>query len=96
MVRAGVMFIDAGVTIHEEWAREQSLGSFQGAFARLLYGASGQEIACFDLLVTGAKQAAITVAKLHRYGEQWRFRIIGQGWCFRGHRDMNPGHEPGT
>lgn len=79
-VPGSVESIDICVTIHEGQARGQSFGSLGGVFARLIDPSSGQDIARFDLPVTGMKETAITLIKVYRRNGQWKIRAVGQGF----------------
>lgn len=79
-VSGAVESIDICVTIHEGQARGQNFGSLGGVFARLLDPASGQDIARFDLPVTGMKETAITLVRVYRRNGQWKIRAVGQGF----------------
>ncbi len=72
--------IDLCLTLHEGQTRGQNFGQLKGVFARLVDLASGEELARFDLPVAGMQETAVTLAKVYRRKDQWKFRAIGQGF----------------
>lgn len=80
-VPATIDAIDVCVTIHEGQARGQSFDSLKGVFARLIDPSSGQELARFDLPVSGMTETAITLVRLYRRNGQWKMRAVGQGFA---------------
>jgi len=68
------------VSIHEAEARRQSFGQVRNAFMRIVNQADGQEIARYDLTEDASTETAMIFGEVYRYGAEWKFRAVGQGY----------------
>ncbi|MEN0128990.1 MAG: TerD family protein [Brevundimonas sp.] len=68
------------VSIHEADARRQSFGQVRNAFMRIVNQADGQEIARYDLTEDASTETAMIFGEVYRYGAEWKFRAVGQGY----------------
>ncbi|MEY4767905.1 MAG: hypothetical protein RL637_544 [Pseudomonadota bacterium] len=68
------------VNIHEAQARRQNFGQVSHAFMRIVNEATQQEIARYDLSEDASTEAAMIFGEIYRYGNDWKFRAIGQGF----------------
>jgi tellurium resistance protein TerD len=68
------------VTIHEADVRRQNFGQVARAFIRCLNAEGEREIARYDLSEDGSTETAMIFGELYRYGGQWKFRAVGQGY----------------
>ncbi|MGW2649973.1 TerD family protein [Streptomyces sp. NPDC001393] len=69
------------VSIHEADARGQSFGQVGNAYIRVVNQAGGQEIARYDLSEDASTETAMVFGELYRYGGEWKFRAVGQGYA---------------
>jgi tellurium resistance protein TerD len=58
----------------------QNFGQVRNAFIRVVNRASGQEIARYDLSEDAALDTAVVFGELYRFGGEWKFRAIGEGY----------------
>jgi len=68
------------VSIHDAEARHQSFGQVRNAFIRIVNQADGQEIARYDLTEDASTETAMIFGEVYRYGAEWKFRAVGQGY----------------
>ena len=68
------------VTIHDAEARKQSFGMVGKAFIRCINAANESEIARYDLSEDSSTETAMIFGELYRYGSEWKFRAVGQGY----------------
>ncbi|MEU8695415.1 TerD family protein [Streptomyces sp. NPDC048665] len=69
------------VSIYEAEQRGQSFGQVRDAFIRVINQADGREIARYDLTEDASTETAMVFGELYRYGGEWKFRAIGQGYA---------------
>ncbi|WP_410513197.1 TerD family protein [Paenibacillus sp. BR2-3] len=69
------------LTIHEGEERKQSFGQVNGAYARIMNGATGLEILRCDLGNHFSVETAIVVGELYRYNSDWKFSAIAAGFA---------------
>ena len=79
-VPANVDKIDFTVTIFEADARNQNFGQVNNAYIRVMNQDNGEELLHFDLGEDFSIETAVVVAELYRYGSEWKFNAIGQGF----------------
>jgi tellurium resistance protein TerD len=68
------------VTIHEAEPRRQNFGMVGQAYIRCLNADGNTELARYDLSEDGSVETAMIFGELYRYGSEWKFRAIGQGF----------------
>jgi tellurium resistance protein TerD len=69
------------VSIHEADARGQTFGQVSNAFIRVVNQADGQELARYDLSEDASTETAMIFGEVYRYGSEWKFRAVGQGYA---------------
>jgi tellurium resistance protein TerD len=69
------------VSIHEADVRGQNFGQVRNAFIRVVNQANDQEIARYDLTEDASSETAMVFGELYRYGGEWKFRAVGQGYA---------------
>jgi tellurium resistance protein TerD len=69
------------VSIHEADHRGQSFGQVSNAFIRVVNQTDGQELARYDLSEDASAETAMIFGELYRYGSEWKFRAVGQGYA---------------
>ncbi|MFI9508792.1 TerD family protein [Nocardia sp. NPDC052566] len=69
------------VSIHEADARGQSFGQVRNAYIRVVDAITGAELARYDLSEDASTETAMIFGELYRYGNEWKFRAIGQGYA---------------
>lgn len=79
-VPANVDKIDFTVTIFEADARNQNFGQVNNAYIRVMNQENREELLHFDLGEDFSIETAVVVAELYRYGSEWKFNAIGQGF----------------
>jgi tellurium resistance protein TerD len=79
-VPAEVDKIAIAVSIYDAEARGQSFGQVRNAFIRVVNQANGQEITRYDLSEEASTETAMIFGELYRYGTEWKFRAVGQGY----------------
>jgi tellurium resistance protein TerD len=79
-VPADIDKIAFAVTIHEADARRQNFGMVSKAYIRCLNADGNAELARYDLSEDGSVETAMIFGELYRYGAEWKFRAIGQGF----------------
>lgn len=74
-VPAEVEILDVVVNIYQGAQRGQSFGMVEGAFARLVNEASGQETIRYNLMETAAfNETGLHLARIRRDGPTWSFQ----------------------
>lgn len=69
------------VTIYDARQRQQTFGSVENAFVRIVDETTGAELSRYDLTEdTEPGVNALVFAKLYRHGGGWSFRAIGDGF----------------
>jgi tellurium resistance protein TerD len=68
------------VSIYEADARRQTFGQVRDAFIRVVDTNTGAEIARYDLTEDASTETAMLFGELYRYGGEWKFRAVGQGY----------------
>ena len=69
------------VSIHDADNRGQTFGQVSNAFIRVVNQADGQELARYDLSEDASTETAMIFGELYRYGGEWKFRAVGQGYA---------------
>ncbi|GAB2600340.1 TerD family protein [Streptomyces capparidis] len=69
------------VSIHEADARRQSFGQVRDAYIRVVNQSDGVELARYDLTEDASNETAMIFGELYRYGGEWKFRAVGQGYA---------------
>ncbi|MGY4099710.1 TerD family protein [Nocardia sp. R16R-3T] len=69
------------VSIHDADARGQSFGQIRNAYIRVVDATTGAELARYDLTEDASTETAMVFGELYRYGNEWKFRAIGQGYA---------------
>lgn len=67
----------------------QNFSSVENAYCRLINAANNQEVARFNLSVTGSHSAQI-MAKLYRHNGEWKMHAIGENGVGRTFDDLMP------
>jgi len=78
-VAADVARIVIAVSIHDADKRRQNFGQVRDAFCRVL-DQDQQEIVRYDLSEDASQETAMVFAEIYRYGAEWKFRAVGQGY----------------
>jgi len=69
------------VSIYDADVRRQTFGQVRNAFIRVVDGTTGIEVARYDLTEDASTETAMIFGELYRYGAEWRFRAVGQGYA---------------
>jgi tellurium resistance protein TerD len=69
------------VSIYEADQRGQSFGQVRNAFIRIIDSQTGSELARYDLTEDASTETAMIFGELYRYGVEWKFRAVGQGYA---------------
>jgi tellurium resistance protein TerD len=69
------------VSIHEADARAQTFGQVSNAYIRVVNQADESELARYDLSEDASTETAMIFGELYRYGGEWKFRAVGQGYA---------------
>ncbi|MBB1244876.1 TerD family protein [Streptomyces durbertensis] len=69
------------VSIHDADARRQTFGQVTNAYIRVVNQADGNELARYDLTEDASSETAMLFGELYRYGQEWKFRAVGQGYA---------------
>ncbi len=80
-VKPEVSSIVFAVSIYDADQRRQSFGQVRGAFIRVVDRNTGVELTRFDLTEDASTETAMVFGELYRYGGEWKFRAIGQGYA---------------
>lgn len=68
------------VSIHDADVRGQNFGQVRNSFIRLVNNDTDNEVVRYDLSEEFASETALIFAELYRYGGEWKFRAVGQGF----------------
>ncbi|MFC0713367.1 TerD family protein [Cellulomonas biazotea] len=68
------------VSIYDAEARRQSFGQVRNAFIRVVNASDNEEIARYDLSEDASTETAMIFGEVYRYGAEWKFRAVGQGY----------------
>ena len=69
------------VSIYDADARVQTFGQVSDAYIRVLNQSDGAELARYDLTEDASTETAMIFGELYRYGGEWKFRAVGQGYA---------------
>ena len=69
------------VSIYDADARVQTFGQVSEAYIRVLNQSDGSELARYDLTEDASTETAMIFGELYRYGGEWKFRAVGQGYA---------------
>lgn len=79
-VPQNVQKIVIAVTIHDAVARDQNFGQVSNAFIRVVDDVTNLEVVRYDLSEDYSIETALIFGELYRYGGEWKFRAVGQGY----------------
>lgn len=79
-VPASVAKVVVVASIYQAEERRQTFGQVRNAAIRVLDLHSGHELARYDLSEDAALDTAVVFGELYRFGGEWRFRAIGEGY----------------
>lgn len=68
------------VSIHMAEIRQQNFGLVQNAYVRIINEKTHQELARYDLSEDASVETAMIFGEIYRYGGEWKFRALGQGF----------------
>ncbi|MCK9922605.1 TerD family protein [Frankia sp. AgPm24] len=68
------------VSIYDADQRRQTFGQVRDAFIRVTDASTGAEVARYDLTEDASTETAMIFGELYRYGGEWKFRAVGQGY----------------
>lgn len=66
-------------SIYEAEMRQQNFGMVSRAFIRVVDDSTNQEICRFDLSEEASMLNSMIFGEVYRYGNEWKFRAVGQG-----------------
>ncbi|MBA0050007.1 TerD family protein [Streptomyces sp. AJS327] len=69
------------VSIYDADVRNQTFGQVTDAYIRVINRADGNELARYDLSEDASTETAMIFGELYRYGGEWKFRAVGQGYA---------------
>jgi tellurium resistance protein TerD len=69
------------VSIYDADARSQTFGQVSDAYIRVINQSDGAELARYDLTEDASTETAMIFGELYRYGGEWKFRAVGQGYA---------------
>jgi len=69
------------VSIYDAENRQQSFGQVRNAYIRVVNLANDVELARYDLTEDASVETAMVFGEVYRYGPEWKFRAIGQGYA---------------
>ncbi|PWI43174.1 TerD family protein [Streptomyces sp. ICBB 8177] len=69
------------VSIYEAESRSQTFGQVSNAYIRVVNQADQSELARYDLSEDASSETAMIFGELYRYGGEWKFRAVGQGYA---------------
>ncbi len=76
-----VLSIVFAVSIYDAENRQQSFGQVRNAYIRVVDLANNAELARYDLTEDASVETAMVFGEVYRYGQEWKFRAIGQGYA---------------
>ena len=68
------------VSIYDAEPRRQNFGQVRNAYIRIVDRMTGAEIARYDLSEDASTETAMLFGEVYRYGPEWKFRAVGQGY----------------
>ncbi|GAB4098408.1 TerD family protein [Sinomonas halotolerans] len=80
-VAADVEKVVIVVSIDQAETRRQNFGMVRGAFCRVVNDDTDQEVVRYDLTEDAASETCMIFAEIYRYGGEWKFRAVGQGYA---------------
>ncbi|MBY8887356.1 TerD family protein [Streptomyces sp. PTM05] len=80
-VPQGVDKVVFPVSIYEAESRSQTFGQVSNAYIRVVNQADQSELARYDLSEDASSETAMIFGELYRYGGEWKFRAVGQGYA---------------
>ena len=69
------------VSIYEAEVRSQTFGQVSSAYIRVVNQSDQTELARYDLTEDASTETAMIFGELYRYGGEWKFRAVGQGYA---------------
>ncbi|WP_225849521.1 TerD family protein [Streptomyces sp. HPF1205] len=69
------------VSIYDADTRAQTFGQVSDAYIRVVNQSDGSELARYDLTEDASTETAMIFGELYRYGGEWKFRAVGQGYA---------------
>jgi tellurium resistance protein TerD len=69
------------VSIYEADQRGQTFGQVSNAFIRVVNQLDQAELARYDLSEDASTETAMIFGEVYRYGGEWKFRAVGQGYA---------------
>jgi len=66
-------------SIYEAEQRQQNFGMVSRAFIRVVDDLTNQEICRYDLTEEASLLSTMIFGEVYRYGNEWKFRAVGQG-----------------
>jgi tellurium resistance protein TerD len=69
------------VSIYDAESRGQNFGQVRNAFIRIVNQDNGAELARYDLSEEASSETVMIFGELYRYGTEWKFRAVGQGYA---------------
>jgi tellurium resistance protein TerD len=69
------------VSIYDAEVRSQAFGQVRNAYIRVVNQADNRELARYDLTEDASTETAMIFGELYRYGSEWKFRAVGQGYA---------------
>jgi tellurium resistance protein TerD len=69
------------VSIYDAESRGQSFGQVRNAYIRVVNQVDNNELARYDLTEDASNETAMIFGELYRYGGEWKFRAVGQGYA---------------
>jgi len=66
-------------SIYDAEQRQQNFGMVSRAFIRVVDDLTGQEICRYDLTEEASLLSTMIFGEVYRYGNEWKFRAVGQG-----------------
>jgi tellurium resistance protein TerD len=69
------------VSIYDADNRGQTFGQVSNAFIRVVNQLDQAELARYDLSEDASTETAMIFGELYRYGGEWKFRAVGQGYA---------------
>ncbi len=69
------------VSIYDADTRSQTFGQVSNAYIRVVNQADQTELARYDLSEDASTETAMIFGELYRYGGEWKFRAVGQGYA---------------
>lgn len=69
------------VSIYQAESRSQTFGQVRNAYIRVVNQVDQSELARYDLTEDASTETAMIFGELYRYGGEWKFRAVGQGYA---------------